>query len=122
MKNSVLRAHLKNAVEEYKKKVPNPNTRGVGYYKNKYGNWCKCSTGNLMNSVRLRVGNRRTNTSKVWIDEKQAPYMPYTNEKWISPRWNGKKNPNEKWFDKSVYTFARALVKSFGSGVIRRIR
>lgn len=36
----------------------------------------------------------------IYIDDKKiAPYMPYTNEKWVSPRWNGKKNPNEKWFD-----------------------
>lgn len=27
-----------------------------------------------------------------------APYMPFTNEPWTSPKWNGKKNPNEAWF------------------------
>ena len=26
-----------------------------------------------------------------------APYTVYTNEAWISPKWNGKQNPNEMW-------------------------
>lgn len=28
--------------------------------------------------------------------------MPYTNEPWISPKWHGKKNPNEGWFDRTA--------------------
>ena len=31
-----------------------------------------------------------------------APYAVYTNEVWVSPKWNGKKNPNEHWIDKAV--------------------
>lgn len=31
-----------------------------------------------------------------------APYMPFTNEKWISPKWNGKQNPNEGWWQDTV--------------------
>lgn len=38
----------------------------------------------------------------VYVDTKIAPYVPYTNEPWISPRWKGKKNPNEKWFERGV--------------------
>jgi len=59
--------------------------------------------------VPIRTGNLRYNAVKledkgngVWeisIDEKIAPYMPYTNEPWVSPKFNGKKNPNEHWFD-----------------------
>jgi hypothetical protein len=28
-----------------------------------------------------------------------APYMVFTNEPWLSPRWKGAKNPNERWWD-----------------------
>ena len=38
------------------------------------------------------------NTFTIYIDESVAPYMPYTNEPWISPKWNGKRNPNEAWW------------------------
>lgn len=38
----------------------------------------------------------------VYVGNKQAYYMPYTNEKWISPRWKGKQNPNYRWWDKSI--------------------
>lgn len=30
-----------------------------------------------------------------------APYMVYTNEPWISPKWHGKKNPNEGWWQEA---------------------
>ena len=43
------------------------------------------------------------NTCRFYVDEKIAPYMPFTNEKWISPRWNGKKNPNEGWWTNDVF-------------------
>lgn len=38
-----------------------------------------------------------------YAGSEQAYYMPYTNERWISPRWKGKKNPNERWFDEAIY-------------------
>ena len=44
----------------------------------------------------------------IYVDEEKAPYMPYTNEPWISPKWNGKKNPNEAWWKD-----ATELVKEF---------
>ena len=117
MQRKVLRQHLLVAFAVFKKKIPNPKTRGTGYYKNKYGNWCKCSTGNMMNAARLVVGNKRTNNRvKMYVDERQAPYLPYTNEKWISPRWKGKKNPNRKWYNKAMYSFCNALLQSFGGG------
>lgn len=31
-----------------------------------------------------------------------APYMPYTNEKWISDYWKGKTNPNENWWNNAA--------------------
>lgn len=58
-------------------------------------------TGNLAdNGVRYVWENEETFT--IYIDESIAPYMPYTNEPWISPKWNGKKNPNEAWWQDAV--------------------
>ena len=58
-----------------------------------------------------RTGNLRINAIKserissheykIYVDNGVAPYMPYTNEKWVSPRWNGKQNPNENWWDRA---------------------
>ena len=43
------------------------------------------------------------NTFTIFVEDDQvAPYMPYTNEPWISPKWNGKKNPNEAWWQDAV--------------------
>lgn len=62
-------------------------------------------TGNLRyNAIRIEFPNE--NECNIYVDEDIAPYMPYTNEPWISPRWNGKKNPNEKWFDNAVKVIA----------------
>lgn len=68
--------------------VPNPLTRY------KPGG----STGNLaFNALRYEI---RDGAVEVYVDERIAPYMPYTNEPWISPYWNGKKNPNEGWWNR----------------------
>lgn len=40
-----------------------------------------------------------------------APYMPFTNEEWISPRWHGKKNPNEGWFERGVELVAKTIAR-----------
>lgn len=51
-------------------------------------------TGNLRyNAINIEIVG---NTCKLYVDEKIAPYMKYTNEPWT----NGKKNPNEGWFDR----------------------
>lgn len=58
-------------------------------------------TGNLaFNSIKFVFTSPKR--AVVYVDTKIAPYMPYTNEPWISPKWKGKKNPNEKWFEKGV--------------------
>ena len=53
----------------------------------------------------------------IYVDESEAPYMPYTNEPWISDYWNRTdkngnvyklKNPNEAWWKD-----ATRLVKEF---------
>lgn len=69
-------------------------------------------TGNLRyNSIRLeRTGE---NEIRIYVDEKIAPYMPFTNEPWLSPRWNGKKNPNEAWFDNAAFKIALWIAGAF---------
>ena len=58
-------------------------------------------TGNLaLNAV--RVVNLGNGVWEIYVDEKIAPYMKYTEENWgkFRPPLAGKKNPNEGWFDK----------------------
>jgi hypothetical protein len=63
--------------------------------------FCPEKTGNLKNNA---IKFERINKSeyRIYIDESVAPYMPFTNEPWTSDYWNGKKNPNEKWFDRAT--------------------
>ena len=103
--------------------VPNPKTRGEGYYINKYGNRCKCSTGNMaFNASKIEFTDDRT--CNLYIDDEVAPYVPFTNEKWISPKWKGHKNPNEDWFGRATYIVAKNIGRQFKvrPGSIRRVR
>jgi hypothetical protein len=57
-------------------------------------------TGNLaFNSVVYNNNGVYGIEFRISIDQNIAPYMVYTNEKWTSPRWNGKPNPNESWWN-----------------------
>ena len=65
-------------------------------------------TGNLaLNAIQMVVVSSR----EVWVyvSESIAPYMVYTNEPWIAKRWNGKKNPNEFWFEAAVELISEEL-------------
>ena len=44
----------------------------------------------------------------------RAPYMPFTNEVWISPKWNGKKNPNENWWNNAIEFIIDYIAKVLG--------
>lgn len=77
------------AVEELKKRAP-------------------IDTGNLRYKA-IRYEWIDEDTFRIYIDKNIAPYMPYTNEPWISPKWNGKKNPNEAWFQEAVEYIANYL-------------
>ena len=48
-----------------------------------------------------------------------APYAPFTNEPWLSPKWNGKKNPNEGWWDRFVEFVVNYIQMALGGEVIR---
>lgn len=68
-------------------------------------------TGNLKyNGIRIEKIN---NGYKIYIDENIAPYMPFTNEEWVSPKWKGAKNPNEKWFDKVALSMVQVIAERY---------
>lgn len=55
-------------------------------------------TGNLaMHAIRIEFPS--PDECRIYVDETIAPYMPFTNEQWISERWHGRKNPNEGWWN-----------------------
>ena len=97
------KAACRRAYNYVKKRiVPNPKTRYI------------TSTGNMaLNAFKIefRDGGR---TCRVWIDKEIAPYVYYTNEPWVSPRWHGKKNPNEGWWDTLAKTFAQKVAQYLG--------
>lgn len=75
-------------------------------------------TGNLReDSILIIRQNRNRYDIVIWGD--MAPYAVFTNEKWISPRWKGKKNPNEKWIDMAAQYVAANIIprhlNSFGA-------
>ena len=56
-----------------------------------FRNFCPVDSGNLANNaVKLVYGD---GYFRIYVEEGIAPYMPYTNEPWISPKWHGRKNP-----------------------------
>lgn len=46
-------------------------------------------------------------------------YMPYTNEPWVSPRWNGRQNPNLYWFQENAEFIAKAMARHLGGRYVR---
>lgn len=76
-------------------------------------------TGNMKyNATRIEIVDNKT--SRVFVDENIAPYVPYTNEPWISPKWKDAKNPNEGWFDDFVEQYAQMLAHTLGGTLIRK--
>ena len=70
-------------------------------------------TGNLRyNGIRYEFKNE--SVFEIYVDEAIAPYIFYTNEPWISPKWHGKKNPNEGWWQKSADSLARQVAQMLG--------
>lgn len=78
---------------------------------------CPQKTGNLKrNAVKLYYDANRIVIS---VDQAIAPYMPYTNEPWISPKWDGKKNPNLYWFDKAFFEVLRYIRQKYRGKLYR---
>lgn len=64
-------------------------------------------TGNMaLNALQVKVDG---NLIDITVDEAIAPYVPYTNEPWISPKWKGKPNPNQGWWERFLAEFAKRL-------------
>lgn len=70
---------------------------------------CPYDTGNMHDTIHHDIIN--ANECTVTIGGEDAPYAVYTNERWIAPRWRGRDNPNEKWIDSGVHTFAILLAQ-----------
>jgi len=65
-------------------------------------------TGNLRyNAIKGEWMDEKT--FHIYVDEKLAPYMVYTNEPWTSPYWRGKKNPNEHWWNSTIQEILRMI-------------
>jgi hypothetical protein len=58
-------------------------------------------TGNLSLNA-IRMSQVAPNEWQIIIGGEIAPYAVYTNEKWGSPRWGGKRNPNEGWVNRAI--------------------
>lgn len=66
-------------------------------------------TGNLANNaLRVKVTKQEV---VIFIDQSIAPYAPYTNEPWISPKWKGTPNPNAGWWERFCEEFTRRLAQ-----------
>lgn len=64
-------------------------------------------TGNLRyNAIRLTYD---AEGATIEVDQSIAPYMPYTNEPWVSPKWHGRQNPNQYWFDSAFESLLHTL-------------
>lgn len=87
--------------------VPNPRTRD------------RTSTGNMaLHSLSYDVQYIGKEIHiKIYMDEGIAPYVVYTNEPWLSPYWNGKKNPNEGWWDKFVKELNERIARKVGGEI-----
>ena len=53
-------------------------------------------TGKLRNSITCG------STDDGFFIEITAPHTVYTEEEWLSPKWNGKTNPNQDWIKYAV--------------------
>ena len=106
-------------LKDFQEAVPNPKTRYVSWYINAYGNKQRGSTGNMAyNASRIKYPD--SNTAVIYVDEHIAPYVPYTNEVWISPKWKGKKNPNQGWFERARDIVIESLARRCGGEVIKK--
>lgn len=90
------------AIAELKAKAPK-DTGNLAYNSIK-GHWIS----ETQYEIYVDMGDAGVDSPKV---KGIAPYMPYTNEVWISPRWNGKKNPNEGWWNNAVEFIVKYIAK-----------
>lgn len=70
-------------------------------------------TGNLKQNA-IRIVKVSDEEYQIIVDADIAPYAVYTNERWVSPKWGGKQNPNEKWIDAEVKNIAEIIASYLG--------
>lgn len=75
-------------------------------------------TGNLRDNG-IDMKQTGENEYTISIGAPNAPYAVYTNEVWVAPRWNGKKNPNEHWIDKTVEDFVDFICEQTGGELVK---
>lgn len=73
---------------------------------------CPQRSGNMHNT--MMCTQQDPNTWVISIGGEKAPYAVYTNEKWVSPKWHGKQNPNEHWIDQGVTHVVAQIASSLG--------
>ena len=83
-------------------------------------------TGNLRDSIKYKwisenefeiyvnVGDTNAFLEKQYYEKGQAPYMPFVNEEWISPKWKGRKNPNQDWWNTTIEDVIQFIAKRLG--------
>lgn len=64
--------------------------------------------------IYVDVGDTTAFVESREFTEGTAPYMPFTNEKWISPYWNGKQNPNENWWNNAIEWIIKYIAQELG--------
>ena len=78
-------------------------------------------TGNMANNATTMV-KTAPNEYQIYVDAKIAPYVYYTNEPWIAPKWNGKPNPNEHWWNDAIEAIIERDIARLGKlGKIGRV-
>ena len=82
------------------------------------------NTGNLRYNA-VNYEQRDENTFVIYVDYYDAKsksgiawYMPYTNEPWVSPKWKGKKNPNEGWWKDAAGKVAQEIADALGGEIL----
>jgi len=95
------------AVDQLRKVAPK-DTGNLAYNAIKY-NW----VGEKEFVIFVDVGNVQQTRRVNGI----APYMPFTNEKWISPNWNEKTNPNENWWNEAMEMVIYFIAKRLGGSL-----
>lgn len=75
--------------------------------------WIPIDTGNMAyNAVVVEMAS--DTEIRIYIDKSIAPYAVDTERPWVAPRWHGRKNPNEGWWERLREEFARRLARVLG--------
>lgn len=73
-------------------------------------------TGNLAyNAIKIEFPS--PNVCHIYVDESIAPYMPFTTRPWVHPRWHGKKNPNEGWWQSAGEFLTEYVAQQVGGEI-----